>query len=156
MSYVFDTSSLRVLRNFYPERFPSFWQLFNELVANGTVISVREVLRELEIQLEEGHMHDWIRNHRNLFLQPGEEEMRFVEAILAVPHFRALISLRAILVGRPVADPFVIASARVKEGIVVTQESSPPNAAKIPNVCQHYGIDCIDLEEFMEREGCRF
>lgn len=31
-----------------------------------------------------------------------------------------------------------------------------PNAAKIPNVCAHFKIPCIDLEEFMHRQGWTF
>ena len=30
------------------------------------------------------------------------------------------------------------------------------NAVKIPNVCEHFGVDCTNLEEFMEREKWRF
>jgi len=30
------------------------------------------------------------------------------------------------------------------------------NAAKIPNICQHYSIPCVDLEQFMEVEGWVF
>ncbi len=40
--------------------------------------------------------------------------------------------------------------------IVVTEETFRPNAAKIPNVCQHFGIECINLRQLMEREGWRF
>jgi len=156
MIYVFDTSSLRVLRNFYPERFPSFWQLLDGFVCSGDVVSVREVRLELEIQLEECHLQQWVRRHPNLFPQPSEDEMRFVKTILSVSHFRALINRKAILLGRPVADPFVVASAKVNSGSVVTEESVRENAARIPNVCEHYGIECINLEAFLERQGCRF
>ena len=49
MIYVFDTSSFRVLGNYYPDRFPSFWEMFDELVAAGRIVSVREVHRELDV-----------------------------------------------------------------------------------------------------------
>ena len=48
MPFLFDTSSFRVLENYYPDRFPSFWDKFNELTSSGDVCSVREVYRELE------------------------------------------------------------------------------------------------------------
>ena len=38
-------------------------------------------------------------------------------------------------------------------GCVVTLEGAPANAAKIPNICSHFGVGCIHLEGFMEREG---
>jgi len=60
------------------------------------------------------------------------------------------------LQGNPVADPFVIAKAKVLNGCVVTQEKYKENAAKIPNVCKHFEILCIDLEKFMENENWKF
>jgi len=61
------------------------------------------------------------------------------------------------LQGKLVAGPFVAARARcLEEGRVVTTESNYPNAAKIPNICRHFKIDCTDLEGFMEREDWRF
>lgn len=71
-------------------------------------------------------------------------------------HFQTLIGRESILRGTPVADPFVIAKAGVEGGIVVTEEQFKKNAAKIPNVCKHFGIDWVDLERFMEREGWQF
>lgn len=31
-----------------------------------------------------------------------------------------------------------------------------PNAAKIPNICDHFKIPCMTLEQFMEAEGWVF
>ena len=40
MSYVFDTSPLSALfKNFYRRRFPSLWARFDDLVANGHIVS---------------------------------------------------------------------------------------------------------------------
>jgi len=38
----------------------------------------------------------------------------------------------------------------------VTMELLRPNAAKIPNICQHFGVACMTLEQFMEAEGWKF
>lgn len=45
-------------------------------------------------------------------------------------------------------DPFIIATAMVNEGIVVTQERAGEN--KIPNVCKAFNIPCINLEQFID------
>jgi hypothetical protein len=50
----------------------------------------------------------------------------------------------------------VIAKAKVVGGCVVTQEKKKPQAAKIPNVCEHFGIHCVNLEGFMEQENWTF
>ena len=63
---------------------------------------------------------------------------------------------RKLLKGGKNADPFVIARAAVEGGIVVTMEQLKPKAAKIPNICQHFGIQCLTLDEFMEAEGWEF
>ncbi len=54
------------------------------------------------------------------------------------------------------ADPFVIAKAAVNGFSVVTMEHLRENAAKIPNICNHFDIPWMSLEEFMEAEGWQF
>ena len=156
MTYVFDTNSFRVLGNYYPEQFPTFWETFNRAVAIGKIVSVREVRRELEIQAHHTHLFDWIEGQKGIFLPPSPAETRFVSEIFSVPHFLTLVNQKSLLEGRPCADPFIIAKAEVINGCVVTEESQKPNAAKIPNVCDRFEIDCTNLQGFMEREGWRF
>lgn len=82
--------------------------------------------------------------------------MDFVSEIFKIQHFQTLISNKARLYGKPVADPFVIAKAKAISGCVVSEERYKENSAKIPNVCEHFKIPCISLEEFMEKENWRF
>lgn len=153
--YVFDTSSVRVLGNYYPQRFPSFWRQFNEAADSGLIVSTREVYTELEHQTS-GWLWDWVRTRRSLFPVPTPEEQAFVREIFNVPHFRSLVGNAQRLTGKPVADPFVIAAARTRGGCVVTEEAKKPNAAKIPNVCEHFGIACVNVEGFLEQNGWEF
>jgi Domain of unknown function (DUF4411) len=146
--YSFDTSSFIRLNSYYPDVFPAFWQHFDGAVKAGTVISTREVLRELGRE-DPDHVLTWANNNSSVFTTPGDDETIFVGKILAIPHFQQLIGTKAQLRGTPVADPFVIALAGVREGTVVTEERLKQNAAKIPNVCQHFGIPCVNLEGFM-------
>jgi hypothetical protein len=150
MVYVFDNNAFRVLQNYYPQRFPSLWQQFGELLATGDVISTREVWRELEMFNAKSWFREWLNEHKTLFCVPGEDETEFVSKILSVPHFQTLVGKRQILKGSPVADPWIIACAHVRGGTVVTEESHKPNAAKIPNVCEHFNIPWINLEGFMD------
>ena len=71
MAYVFDTNSFRVLGNYYPRRFPTFWEKFNRTVSIGKIVSVREVRRELELQVHHTHLFDWIEDHKGIFLPPS-------------------------------------------------------------------------------------
>jgi len=83
-------------------------------------------------------------------------ETEFIAEIFRVSHFRDLVSERQRLKGSVVADPFVIACARVQEGCVVTEEAFKPDAAGIPNVCQYFGIDCTNFEGFLNHMGWEY
>lgn len=156
MPYVFDTNSFRVLENYYPERFPTFWGNFNEAVETGTVVSVREVYNEMERHTRTAWLMDWAKERRSSFLTPTAAEMQFVAEIFRVPHFDTLVGETQRLQGSPVADPFLVACAGVLGGFVVTEEALKPNAAKIPNVCQHFDVECTNVEGFLDRMGWKF
>ena len=66
------------------------------------------------------------------------------------------MSEKARLQGKPVADPFIIAAAKIKDGCVITEEALKPNAPKIPTVCQHFSINFTNVHGLMEREGWQF
>jgi hypothetical protein len=155
MIYVFDTNSLSELDAYYPDIFRTFWMQFDAAADAGDVISTREVKTELD-RSGKAVVTAWARRRSTIFTKPTSAETAFVAQIFAVLHFQALISQKAALNGTPVADPFVIACARVKDGTVVTEEKLRPNAAKIPNVCAHFQIPCINLEGFMRNMGWSF
>ncbi len=156
MTYIFDTNSLRVFGNYYPNRFPTFWERFEAAIEAGKVRSVREVLNELQRQSTKQWLREWARLHRVLFAQPGPRETAFVGEIFEVAHFRTIVGKRQLLLGQPVADPFLVAAAKILEGCVVTEEKLRPNAAGIPNVCEHFDIDCTNVEGFLERHSWTF
>jgi hypothetical protein len=156
MSYVFDTSPLSALfRNFYRNVFRTLWEGFDALVASGKILSTREVLREIEGSPIQA-MRDWANGHKDLFPAPTAEEAAFVVRIFAVPHFQNNIEGKKLLRGGFVADPFVVARAAIAGATVVTMETLKPNAADIPNICQHFAIPCLSLQQFMEAEGWSF
>ena len=126
------------------------------MVEDGRITLTREVSNELEGNQDK--LAEWCKENRGkVFTIPTTEQLQVVTNIFQVNHFRAMIRKKERLEGRPVADPFVIARAKCLEnGCVVTNERRTPNAAKIPNVCEHFGVDWTNLEGFMEREQWRF
>lgn len=124
------------------------------MVSEQRIISVREVFNELKEY--EDRLSEWAKINRSFFPLPTLDEMKFVTEIFQVAHFQALIRKKEQLQGKPVADPFVIARAKATKGCVVTQGKMKDHAAKIPNVCKHFDIPCIDLEGFMEKENWMF
>lgn len=62
MIYVFDTGPLIVcFKYYYKDRFPSLWDQFESLVSLDTIISVKEVKRELKDA--GGEIPKWIKQH---------------------------------------------------------------------------------------------
>lgn len=126
------------------------------MVNDERALSVREVLKELEFQNPDAHLATWIANHKQIFAPPTEDEMAHVAEIFAVEHFRQLIGERQRLRGQPVADPWIVARAISLGAVVVTEERCRLNAAKIPNVCEHFHVDCVDLQAMLSQEGWRY
>lgn len=156
MSYVFDTNAFsQLFHSYYRNRFPTLWQQFDTLLAEGGITSTREVAREIEGDRVVA-LREWAANQRDLFPTPNADEARFVAHIFAVPHFLQIIERKKLLKGGLNADPFVIARAQSIGGTVVTLEGAPLNGAKIPNICQHFQIPCLSLEGFMEAEDWTF
>jgi Domain of unknown function (DUF4411) len=154
--YVIDSDSLITLGQFYPSRFPTLWSHIELLANQGRLISVKECREEVENYYKTDHIKVWAKDHSSIFLPATPEEGMFVAEIFKIAHFRQLISQKAALQGKHVADPFLIASAKIRNATVVTQEELKPNAAKIPNVCKHFGISYINLEQMMEKENLSF
>lgn len=156
MAFVFDTSSFIVTSHYFPDRFPTFWERLNQSVASGTIISVREVYRELTRGNAKEHLELWIEENKDVFRDPTPEEAGFVRDIFAVPRFGELVRKKQLLEGTAVADPFVIASARACSGCVVTEEAIREDAVRIPGVCEYFGIECTNMEGFMRLQGWTF
>lgn len=156
MIYVFDTSSIRSLQHFYPSVFKTIWGGLDTLIQQQNLISTREVWNELERQNVSADVLAWAKQNKQIFTTPAAAELQFVAQIFQIKHFQSLIGEQQRLKGTPVADPFVIACAKIKGGTVVTEERLKPTAAKIPNVCQHFNVPCIDLERFMQQQDWAF
>lgn len=156
MTYVFDNSPLSTLfRNFYRSRFPSLWGKFDDLVDSGRLSSTREAYREIEdSSLDE--LRTWAAANQALFTMPTAADGRYVANIFGIPHFQNNIERQKLLRGGKNADPFLVAKAATTGCTLVTMEQLKPNAAKIPNICQHFGVPCMSLEQFMAAEDWTF
>ncbi len=157
MIYVFDTNCFSIAgKHYYPDRFPTFWVNFNSFVQDGKIISVKEVFKELDTNANSDYLRNWIKNNRYIFYKASKEETLFVSKIFKVRNFQNNISQKALLSGTPVADPFLIASAKINNGCVITTEKNSPNAARIPNICKYFNVPCMNFEEFMTKEKWLF
>jgi len=151
--YCLDTSVLVEgwVRLYPKDVFPSIWGKIEEMVADGRVLSPDEVLNELKKQ--EDDLYRWAKDQRGLF-HPLEIDLQIAtQEILAV--FPRMVESGK---SRHQADVFVVALARLTGRTLVTQEAPSVNSSKpkIPNVCKHYGIRCIDLLSLLREQNCNF
>ena len=158
MMYVFDTNSIsNVLHHYYFQRFPTFWVKFYQLIDDQKIVSVREAKHELEERFDKDVMSKLTDHNPAFFAIPSVAELEFVRAIYGVPHFQENLEKKKLLKGGYLADPFIIAKAQLgPDGTVVSEESLMPGAAKIPNICQHFGVGCEKLEGFLTKENWTF
>ena len=153
--YVLDTNVISHLhKHYYRSRFVSLWKNFDELVSADKITSTREAYNELLDGV--GVDTEWAKANAKLFATPDAEEGSFVAKIYLVPHFQANIERQKIIRGGRNADAFIVARASVLGGTVVTKEKFKPHAVKIPNICEHFNVSCLDLEGFMEAENWSF
>lgn len=136
--------------------FPTFWIGFEDLLEKGSIISVREVYRELETFFittkvdNNDEVTKWLKRNKHHFLTPANKDCIEVQKIFKNKHFRQLIKRQSLLYGNPEADAFVVAKAIVEDATVVTNEKAKQNGAKIPNVCIDFGVNYINDNEFFK------
>ena len=115
------------------------------------MVAPHEVLKELS--KNDDDLHTWARLQAGLFC-PLEDDIQIATTeILGV--FPKLVNNER---NRSIADPFVIAVAKVRALSVVTGEkrNGNPTRPKIPDVCDAYGIKSLTLLELMKSEGWKF
>ncbi|RXJ60689.1 PIN domain-containing protein [Candidatus Marinarcus aquaticus] len=151
MLYIFDSGPLiDLFKHYKPEIFPTLWEKFDKLIEEDNLISVKEVYNEISNSTDA--LGDWSKNNKHLFFQPDIEEYNIILEIFQVKHFQHIIRKQEILEGKPVADPFVIAKAKYLNACVVTTEKYSENGAKVPNICEHFNVKCMNLTHFMKEE----
>jgi hypothetical protein len=130
---------------------PGFW---SALVTHTEADRLRSPLNVLkEIEESKDAPTKWAQGAgRKLFVQAKKDEQQAVGQISQYvlenyEHAQAQAFLAK-------ADPWVVGHALVDKGIVVTQErkvSASSKRVKIPNVCEHFGIECFDTFALLKK-----
>jgi hypothetical protein len=149
--YIIDTSSLIELQRLPRDIFVTLWDDIENLIQKEILISTEEVLEELK--KKDDYISQWAKNNKKMFKKLTQEQIIEVKNILNI--FPKLIDINR---ETPQADPFIIALALYEEPqkpiistnrIIITNEKiSRGQISKIPNVCVHFNIKCIDLFDF--------
>lgn len=150
--YVFDSNIFINLQRRQPiDIYPSLWNILSELMTTGIIISSQEVLDELAVSGDD--LVKWAKTRKESFIASDVAIQNEVRAILQ--NFRGLVEGGK---KKNSADPFVIALAKEKQCILVTEEKRNGNkdTPKIPDICAEYNISCIDFVDFSRREKLSF
>lgn len=136
----------------YPiDVFPTLWDHFEQMIESGEFLSPDEV--QVEINRKEDDLSEWAKKHPKLFYELDEPLQVTTSEVMA--DFTLLADSTK---GRSLGDPFVIALAKLTGRIVITEEKNPGTSEKpkIPSVCAHYGIECINVLELIRRKKWTF
>lgn len=158
MAYVLDADVLiRANRDHYSlEMAPGFWDWLIQANGDGRLYSIRQVRDELTVgddDLAQWAGHDGIQ----LFEELDQNTLASVAQISAWAQ-TADYRQAAVAAFLGSTDLFLIAQAHAHDEIVVTHETPAPDAQrriKIPDVCDEFGVACIDPFTMLRREGLR-
>ena len=138
---------------YYPiDVFPSIAARVEELIASGRFFAPELVKEEVGVVGSAG-LTQWTRDHEGIFVPTAE---LLAAAQIVQNQFPALRDPRA---EYEEADSYVIALARMRQGVVVTQETpaaekrNPRRSHFIPDVCRELGLPCTNLLGLIRAEN---
>jgi len=155
--YVIDSSALIDLNDLYPQSFfEDVWSKLTNLTQINRMISSKEVFKEIE--KKDDDLLSWCKTNPRMFVGHNAEHLKIVGEIMG--KYPQLVKYDTL---HPVADPFVIAVAKVLKDqsldssipVVVAHESRN-SPVKIPAICTDYDIENMRLLEMFEAEGWKF
>lgn len=161
MSYLLDANTLIEAKNRYYRMSicPGYWTCLEASSFLGDVASVSSVATEIRRGKDE--LADWVEANADLFLAESDAATQgaFGEVAGYVAGLADGMKPGAMDEFLSGADPWLIAKARVTGFTIVTHEQRNPNIKRkftIPNICDHFGIQCIDTFDLLHRLDVRF
>jgi len=161
MTYLLDANTLIEAKNrYYQMSFcPAYWTWLTRNRQSGHLASVESVGAELRRGTDE--LARWAVREADLFLPESDAETQTAFADIAEYAASQIGSMHAGALGEFLsgADPWLIAKARVLGHTIVTHERFNPASRRkflIPNVCQHYEVECINTFDMLNRLEARF
>lgn len=155
--YSVDTSSLMDWQaRYYPtDVFTGLIDAVDRLAAEKRIF-LAELVREEVEAVGTPELVQWCEDRKPLLVPTAD---LLAEALSIQSRFPGLMDPKA---EHEEADAYVIALARLREGIVVSQETpasekkNPKRSHFIPDVCRELGITCVSILGLMRREKLRF
>lgn len=141
---------------------PSFW---DGLLLNARQGNVRSPIAVFHEIIGDDELAQWVKEHKTILFEEPDDQINEIFAQIAnyVSENYELHQITEFLDG---ADPWVIAHAKSKNYIVVTQEKlkkeerSPSTGRifgkiKIPNICRVFNVEWINTFQLMRKLNIR-
>ena len=100
-------------------------------------------------EIKDEDLKEWVKKHKDCFSPLTKElQQKTMEILAQFPH---LIKIRS--TSNSNADPFLIATAIIEHATIISDERKRDETSRdyhIPNVCEHYDIECITLQAFLD------
>lgn len=143
--YSIDTSTVIVLRQFYPaDVFETLHQLIIPIFKSGKILVVNSVLEELKSSEQDLY---------NFIIQtvPKERQEKYEDHILTAQRIVQTYYDGKGKSHNIKADPHVISCAK-DEGLTVITEELGSDPTKMPYICSREGVTCINFIDFLKKE----
>lgn len=156
--YCLDANVLiQAWQKYYSPKFcPGYWNVLNELGAQGRIFIAEEVFNE--ITKTEDDLCKWLKESSIPIRNVNGNVTKCLQDIYANnPIHKTLVDNTK---ARSLADPWVIAHAIHEGAIVVTKEEKVmalnSNRIKIPNVCDNMGVVWMNDFDFVAEVNIQF
>ena len=140
----------------YPiNRAVTFWSRLAEQVELGSIACTRRVYKEVaEHEQHQDAVANWIRVRKDkLRITPPRDVQKLVGEIGQYLFNNTQYDVAETWAFCRGGDPWVVAHAKIDNGVVVTHESAlRPQAKKprVPDVCRHFEVQCVDVLRMFE------
>jgi hypothetical protein len=141
----------------YPfDRARGYWTWFDKKLNEGIIVSHVKVYQEvIKGRGKEDPILQWMKTRKDKGLALGSsKELQAIAGRVCTVAYETLTYPMATKFCSG-ADPFLIAAAAADGGIVVTQESKR-SECKMPAVCKHFEVICINLFEMNHQLNAEF
>jgi hypothetical protein len=143
--YIIDACALIDASKNYPlgkKTFQGIWDKISEMFKEGNLMSSAEIFDEVK----DKDISEWLKQYKSSFLPLDESIQKTTKEVLK--QFPKMININKNKKSSSNGDPFLVATAIEKHGVIVTNERKGEN--KIPNVCKFYNIESISLIQFID------
>lgn len=155
--YSVDSSSFMdwQARYYPPDVFDGILNRVDALISASRFYAPALVKEELSV-VGTGDLNAWVKARSVIFV-PTTDLLAEAQVIQ-----NAFPGLRDPKAEFEEADAYVIALAKIRDGVVITQETpasekrNPKRSHFIPDVCREMGIPCFNLLGLMRRENWKF